>query len=156
MGIEQLLQLISTMALVFSAIVVVVQLRNVRRDRFIHITNGLFYTWQSNEFMKAQQWVIHEMPTNWSELKKTRGTDREADFVRVTAFYNRIGTIVTLGLVDGKSILSTIGGTARDVWTKIQPLLDEARQEDDTFLRDFERLLPFCDACVKCLKSGDN
>jgi hypothetical protein len=155
MGIDQILQLISTMALVFSATVVVVQLRNVRRDRFIHITNGLFYTWQSSEFMKAQQWVIHEMPTSWSELKKTRGTDREADFVRVTAFYNRIGTIVTLGLDDGKTILSTIGGTARDVWNKIQPLLDEARQEDDTFLQDFERLLPFCDACAKDRKSGD-
>lgn len=149
MNVGQISQLVSAVALVFSAIVVVVQLRNVRKDRFVHITNGLFQTWQSADFMKAQQWVINEMPSAWSDLKSARGTDHEANFVRVTGFYNRIGTLVTLGLVDGRTILSTIGGTARDVWNRIEPMVDEARQEDGKFLEDFERLLPFCDACMK-------
>jgi len=149
MDIGQISQLVSALAFVFSAIVVVVQLRNVRHDRFVQITNGLFQTWQSSDFMKAQQWVINEMPINWPELQKRRGTDHETNFVRVTGFYNRIGTLVTLGLVDGQTILRTIGGTAREVWKKTEPLLADARREDATFLRDFERLLPFCEACMK-------
>jgi len=149
MDIGQISQLVSAVAFVFSAIVVVVQLRNVRHDRFVQITNGLFQTWQSPDFMRSQQWVINEMPTSWQELQKQRGTDHGADFLRVTGFYNRIGTLVTLGLVDGTTILRTIGGTAHEVWRKTEPLLAEARKEDAALLRDFERLLPFCEACMK-------
>ncbi len=112
MNIGQIAQLVSAVALVFSAIVVVVQLRNVRHDRFVQITNGLFQTWQSPDFMKGQQWIIHEMPASWQELQKQRGTDREADFLRVT--------LVTLGLVDGRAILRTIGGTANQGWKKTE------------------------------------
>ncbi len=148
-NIGQIAQLVSAAALVFSAIVVVVQLRNVRHDRFVQITNGLFQTWQSPDFMKAQQWIIHEMPASWQELQKQRGTDREADFLRVTGFYNRVGTLVTLGLVDGRAILRTIGGTANQVWTKTESLLGDARREEPNFLQDFERLLPFCEACMR-------
>ncbi len=57
-------------AFVFSAMVVVAQLRNVRHDRFVQITNGLFQTWRSPDFMKPQQWVINEMPISRPELKR--------------------------------------------------------------------------------------
>lgn len=61
MKIADIAPLISATAFVFSAVLVVVQLRNVRRDRFVAVTYGLFQIWQSPDFMKAQLWVMHEM-----------------------------------------------------------------------------------------------
>lgn len=121
---QQMLQfapLISATAFVFSAIMVTLQLRNVLHDRFVVITNALFQTWQDPDFMKAQLWIIREMnEQSWQEFQNHHGNkEGEAAFLRVTGFYNRVGTLIHLSLVDGRSILRRIGGTACAVWQKL-------------------------------------
>jgi hypothetical protein len=106
-------QLITAIALVVSAIFVAVQLRNVRRDRFIAGTNELFGIWQSSDFMAAQLWLIHDVTeSSWLEFRSRHGKDGEAAFLRVMGFYNRVGTLITLRIVDERTILRTIGATA--------------------------------------------
>jgi len=146
MRLTEIAPLISAAAFVFSAVVIMVQLRNVRRDRFVTIANQLFNIWQSPDFMEAQLWIINELEEkSWDEFKrKHKGGSGERALWRVGGFYNRIGTMVQLGLVDERAILRTTGWTAYAVWQKIGPLMEGARQENPTFLADFEYMLPFC------------
>lgn len=138
------------MALVVSAIFVAIQLRNVRRDRFITVTNELFGIWQSPDFMVAQLWVIHDVTEDSrQEFRIRHGKGGEAAFLRVMGFYNRVGTLITLGIVDERTILRTIGATAYAVWTKTKPLIEGARAENVTLLREFERLVPICQSLLQ-------
>ena len=146
MRLADIAPLISAIAFVFSATIVVLQLRNVMRDRFVAITFGLFQIWQSPDFMTAQLWLIYEMgETSWREFQeKHRGKQGEVAFLRVTGFYNRVGTLINLRLVDSGVILRTIGATACAVWNRVEPLVTDARQDMPGFLADFENLLPHC------------
>ncbi len=96
--------------------------------------------------MEAQLWIIHQMKEkSWREFQdQHRGKDGEAAFLRVTGFYNRVGSLANLNLVDGRLILRTIGGTADAVWRKVTPLIREAREQNPAFLLDFEGLVPLC------------
>jgi len=137
--------LVSATAFLFSAILVVIQLRNVQRYRFVAITAGIFQAWQSADFMEAQLWIVHELSErSWSEFQEHHGgKDGEVAFMRVTGFYNRAGTLVNLDLVEPPVLLRTIGVTAVSVWTKIAPLVPDARREHPAFLLDFERMVPY-------------
>lgn len=150
MQLLEIAPLITATALVVSAIFVAIQLRNVRRDRFIAVANELFGIWQSADFMAAQLWLIHDVAGNsWSEFRSRRGKEGEAAFLRVTGFYNRVGTLITLGIVDERTILRTIGAAAYAVWKKTRPLIEGARAENTTLLREFERLVPICEAFLQ-------
>ncbi len=150
MRISDIAPLISAAAFLISAVWLLVKLRQMQRDRFVAVTNTLFQIWQSPEFMKAQLWVIHELKAgSWDEfLAQHAGKDGEAALLRVGGFYNRVGTLVNSGFVDGRFILRTIGSTAGQVWHKIQPLMDDARAKTPGLFVDFERLILHCDACV--------
>jgi hypothetical protein len=150
MNLTGISPLISAAAFVLSAAVVVIKLRHVQRDRFVAITNGLFQTWQSPDFMKAQLWLIYEMKErSWEAFRAQHsGLDGEAAFLRVTGFYNRVGTLINLRLVDERAILRTIGWTACAVWNRIEPLVQEARRDNPSSLADFESLVPHCKACL--------
>jgi hypothetical protein len=148
--ISDIAPLVSAAAILVSLAWFMIRFRNIQRDRFVAVTNTLFQIWQSPDFMKAQLWIIRELAEpSWDAfLRHQGGTDQEVSFLRVTGFYNRVGTLVTLGLVDGKTILRTIGGTAHAVWKKTAPLVQAARQSQPGFLQDFERLIPHCEACA--------
>lgn len=149
MRLADISPLISAAAFMLSATLVVIKFRQLQRDRFITVTNGLFQIWQSEDFMKAQMWIIHSMPeSSWSEFQERhRGQYGEAALLRVTGFYNRVGTLVNLRLVDECAILRTIGGTADAVWKKIEPFVVHARHENPGFLLDFEQLVPHRQGC---------
>lgn len=154
MQLLEIAPLITAIALVISAIFVAIQLRNVRRDRFIAVTNELFGIWQSPDFMAVQLWLIHEVTeSSWGEFRSRHGKDGEAAFLRVTGFYNRVGALITLGIVDERTILRTIGPTAYAVWTKTKPLIEGARAEKVTLLREFERLVPICQSLFQVGKA---
>ncbi len=133
-------------AFIISAAWLLVKLRQMQRDRFVAVTNTLFQIWQSPDFMKAQLWVIHELRAkSWQDfLEQHAGQEGEAALLRVGGFYNRVGTLVNSGFVDGRFILRNIGGTASQVWQKIQPLVLDARAKNPGLLVDFEGLIPQC------------
>jgi hypothetical protein len=100
--------------------------------------------------MKAQLWIIRDLKAgSWQEfLAQHAGKDGEAALLRVGAFYNRVGTLVNSGFVDGRFILRTIGNTAGRVWHKIEPLIADARVKNPGMFSDFEGLVPHCASCL--------
>lgn len=86
---------------------------------------------------------------SWETFRARHGgQDGEAAFLRVTGFYNRVGTLINLRLVDARAILRTIGGTACAVWKHVEPLVQDARRDNPGALADFELLVPHCKACI--------
>jgi hypothetical protein len=141
---------ISMIAFILTAVYVRDQVRGLEKDRYLNITSELFTTWQARDFMEAQLWLLHRLEeTTWAEfVAKHRGDAGEVAFHRVGSFYDRVGTLVRLGLIDDREILATIGGHAIAVWNKVESLVREARRiENSALFGDFERLLPACHEC---------
>ncbi len=141
---------VSTITYILTAIYVRDQLKGQKADRYLHVTAELFTNWQDREFMEAQLWLIHRLQeTEWKTFVARHRCDfGEIAFHRVGGFYDRVGTLVRLGFVNEQEILTTIGGHAIAIWSKIEPLVREARAtENSELFRDFERMLPACHAC---------
>ena len=157
MRIVDIAPFVSAAAFLISAVWLLVKLRQMQRDRFVAVTNTLFQIWQSPEFMKAQLWIIHDLKAqSWQEfLAQHAGKDGEAALLRVGGFYNRVGTLVNSGFVDGRFILRTIGSTAGEVWQKIEPLIADARAKNPGLFADFEGLMPHCASCLPSASAKD-
>jgi hypothetical protein len=131
---------------------VVVQLRRQAEERFVASTEPTFEIWLDDDFQRAQQWILYELEDKtWKDfLAHHRGDYGERAFIRVGAYYNRIGYLVVYHLL-GKSdlvVLDTLAGPAISVWNKIEPLVLEARLVDNsTMFQDYERMLPRCMDC---------
>ena len=149
-AISAVAAVISTVAIVVSALYVRAQLKNASKDRYLAITNQLFAVWETSEFMAAQLWLVHRLrETSWEDFVKAhRGDVGEAAFHRVGAFYDRVGLLIRLGFVNVDDILPTVGGYAIAVWQKVGPLVYQARAlEHSTLFTEFERMLPACQEC---------
>ncbi|MFO0953257.1 MAG: hypothetical protein U0835_19295 [Isosphaeraceae bacterium] len=141
---------VSMVAFVLTAVYVRGQLKSLEKDRFLTITNDLFMHWQSADFLKAQFWLLHTMrETSWTDFIRAHRADYgETAFHKVGSFYDRIGALVSQGLIRQEQILPTLGGHAIAVWKRIEPLVREARGiENSTLFVNFETLLPACHAC---------
>jgi hypothetical protein len=141
---------VSMIAFIATAVFVAAELKGLEKSRYLQITSELYATWQSREFMDSQLWLMHRLEeTTWADFIETHRADfGEQAFHRVGSFYDRVGTLVRNGLINEREILSTIGAYAIAVWHKIEPLVREARQiENSVLFDDFERLLPSCYEC---------
>jgi hypothetical protein len=149
-AITAIASVVSMVAYVLTAVYIRAELKGLETDRYLTVTSDLFTTWQSRDFMEAQLWLLHRLEqSTWRDFVAAhRGDAGEIAFHRVGGFYDRVGTLVRLRLVNEKEILSTVGGYAIAVWGKIGPLVREARQiENSTLFVDFERMLPACHEC---------
>src|SRR5437667_4465665 len=135
---------ISMVAFIATAVFVAAELKALEKSRYLQITSELYATWQSKEFMDSQLWLMHRLEeTTWEAFISAHRADfGEQAFHRVGSFYDRVGTLVRMRLIDEREILSTIGAYAIAVWRKIEPLVREARQlENSVLFDDFEKLL---------------
>jgi hypothetical protein len=142
--------IVSSVAIVASAIFVVVQLRQAGLDRYFAITSHLFEIWQTREFQDDQLFLLHKLPNlSWEDfIAQGRGERTERALHRVGAFYDRIGSLVRHGLIRENDILPTVGGSAIAVWHRIEPIVQEVRRRENAFLfQNFEAMLPTCREC---------
>jgi hypothetical protein len=156
--ITGLTAIVSMIAYIVTALFIRAELKAAEKDRFLVVTSELFAIWQDPEFMKAQFWLLYKMPeTTWEDFVAShRGDMGEMHFHRVGSFYDRIGTLVRLKLINEEEILSTVGGYAIAAWQKMEPFVKEARRiENSVLFDDFEALLPACYECyVPALGEG--
>jgi hypothetical protein len=148
--ITSIATVISMIAFIITALYIRAELKSLEQDRYITVTNEIFSVWQSRDFMEAQLWLLHKMQeTTWQTFVAAhRGDTGEIAFHRVGSFYDRVGTLIRMGLIGEKEILSTMGGYAIAIWDKIEPLVREARRiENSVMFDDFERMLPACYEC---------
>lgn len=148
--------IISSVAIVASAMFVVVQLRQAARDRYFTITSHLFEIWQSPEFQDDQLFLLHKLPSQtWEEfISAGRGERAERALHRVGGFYDRVGSLVRHKLIRENDILPTVGGSAISVWHRIEPIVQEARRRENAFLfQNFEAMLPTCRECYVPLEN---
>ncbi|HEV2472611.1 MAG TPA: hypothetical protein VGS41_08110 [Chthonomonadales bacterium] len=148
--ISALAAVLSTTAMVVTALYVRAQIVSLDKDRYIAVTNDLYTVWQSRDFMEAQLWLLHRLNVeDWQEFVRQHRADQgELYFHQVGSFYDRVGTLVRLKLINEKEILSTIGGHAIAVWNKIEDLVRDARRSENSGLfNDFEGLVPACYEC---------
>jgi hypothetical protein len=141
---------VSAIAIVAGAVFVVVELRQAAKDRYLTLTSELFQIWHSREFQDDQLFLLHKLPsTSWSEfIASGRGEDAERALQRVGGFYDRLGNLVRAKLIRQEEILPTVGGDAIRVWQKIEPLVREARQTENSLLfQNYEAVLPNCLEC---------
>jgi peroxiredoxin len=141
---------ISTVAFIASAVVVVLQLRQAARERYFSITAHLFEIWQSPDFQHDQLFLLHTLScTSWDEFCGLgRGERAERAIHRVGAYYDRVGNLVRHGLIDKRDMLPTVGGYAVAVWHRIEPLVKELRlRENAVLFQNYESLLPDCHEC---------
>ncbi|HZU14787.1 MAG TPA: hypothetical protein VFB58_18275 [Chloroflexota bacterium] len=139
-------------AFIISIGLVLRQLGEQRRDRFVTATAPTFQLWEEDNFQQAQQWILYSLTeTTWKDFTAAhRGDYGERAFLRVGALYNRIGYLVNYGFLgnNDRILLDTLAGPAIAVWEKIAPLVLEARLiENSTLFQDFERMLPRCYEC---------
>jgi hypothetical protein len=142
--------LVSTVAYIVTALYIRAELKGLEKDRYLTATGELFAIFQSREFMEAQLWLLHRLQeTDWHSFVQAHRADMgEMAFHRVGSYYDRVGVMARMGLVNEKEILTTIGAYAIAVWQKIGPLVLEARQiENSVLFADFERMLPACHEC---------
>ena len=118
---------VSTLAFIASAIVVVLQLRQAARERYFSVTAHLFEIWQSPDFQHDQLFLLHMLScTTWDEFCKLgRGERAEVAIHRVGGYYDRVGNLLRHNLINKKDILPTIGGYAVAVWHRIEPLVKD-------------------------------
>ena len=139
-------------AFLFSIVLVILQLRRQAEERFVASTQDTFELWMSDDFQRAQQWVLYELKeTTWREFVAAhRGDYGERAFNIVGAYFNRIGYLVVYHLLghSDRILLDTVAGPAIATWGKISRLVEEARLiENSTLFLDFERMLPECYEC---------
>jgi peroxiredoxin len=142
--------IISTVAFIASAVVVILQLRQAAHERYFSITAHLFEIWQSPEFQHDQLFLLHVLScTTWKEFCALgRGERAERALHRVGGYYDRVGNLVRHRLIQKDDILPTIGGYAVAVWHRIEPLVKELRlRENAVLFQNYELLLPECHEC---------
>lgn len=140
----------SSIAFAISAIAVMLQLRQMARERYFSVTAHLFEIWQSPEFQRDQLFLLHEMPhPTWESFCASgRGKRTERAIHRIGGYYDRVGNLVRHNLIRKEEILPTIGGYAVAVWYRIEPLVRELRlRENAVLFQNYESLLPECHDC---------
>lgn len=140
----------SSIAFAISAIAVMLQLRQMARERYFSVTSHLFEIWQSTEFQRDQLFLLHELQDRtWESFcAPGRGKRAERALHRVGGYYDRVGNLVRHHLIRKQEILPTIGGNAVAVWWRIEPLVKELRlRENAVLFENYEWLLPECQEC---------
>jgi hypothetical protein len=130
---------------------VIIELRQAKTDRNFAISSHLFELWQSSDFQTDQLFLLHKLPAgDWNAfIELGRGDHAERALHRVGGFYDRVGHLVLKGLIKQDDILPTIGGDAVAVWTRIEPLVQAARRQENPFLfKNYEAVLPNCIECI--------
>jgi hypothetical protein len=134
-----------------TAIVAIVQLRHMRSSNQIAAINELRETIETPEFQAAQQFVMAELPAKARDpafrhqvFDRTARTDENwpniAKVVRVGNFFETMGMLVKVGMVDRNLTLDVLSGNVVQAWTLLASFTAILRRRDKGLWENFEYL----------------
>jgi hypothetical protein len=143
--------IVSTLAFIASAIVVVLQLRQAARERYFSITAHLFEIWQSSDFQHDQLFLLHMLScTTWGEfcrLGRENAPARDSPRGGTTIVS---GNLVRHNLIDKRDILPSIAAACGCRMASHRPLVKELRLRENALLfENYESLLPDCHGVLR-------
>ena len=117
------------------------QIRNQTRVRRADLVMRLYGTWDSLEFQEAFHTVywadFHDYD---SAIEVLQGRRHVGTYL--FTFYDQVGVLLRRGLIDFDLVDDLLGNSVRQLWEKIQPVVEEARvrSEDPRLYEHFEYL----------------
>jgi hypothetical protein len=118
-----------------------IQIRNQTRTRRADLVMRLYATWDSLDFQEAFHTVywadFHDYD---SAIEILQGRRHVGTYL--FTFYDQVGVLLRRGLIDFDLVDDLLGNSARQLWEKIQPVVEEARvrSADPRLYEHFEYL----------------
>jgi hypothetical protein len=137
--------ILSALAGVSAAIIVIIELRHMDRHKDLEISMKLFEWAETESLRKAFRWIENDFQfENLDKYKKDVADNFEVNDYpyQIEAFFEEVGFLVNKKLVDIDVIVDRLGGYIISDWEKLQPWIEAIREErnDKTFGEHFEVL----------------
>ena len=139
---------VATASIVIAAASVVVasayysfMVRNQTRLRKTDLAMRLYATWDSLAFQEAFHTVywsdMHDLDTAIASLGGRRHVGSYVFY-----FYDQVGALLRLNLIDVELVDDLLGNSTRQLWERVEPVIQEARirSDDPRLYEHFEYL----------------
>lgn len=106
------------------------QIRNQTRVRRADLVMRLYATWDSLEFQEAFHTIYWaEFDDYDSAIAALHGRRHVGTYL--FSFFDQVGILLRRGLIDFDLVDDLLGNSARQLWEKIEPVVQEARVRSD-------------------------
>ena len=122
--------LLSVAALSTSTVLLIRQTVFMRHANEISVSVTMYQEYRSAEFQAAQDYVLYSLAGSFDPAMGLSHLPSEARVPssKVAAYYNSLGTLVTLGLVDERFAVSLLGIGANRTWNTLEPYIFKERE----------------------------
>jgi hypothetical protein len=105
------------------------QIRNQTRVRRADLVMRLYATFDSLEFQEAFHRVYWSDFQDYDSLIEILGGRHVGTYL--FTFYDQVGVLLRRGLIDLDLVEALLGNSARQLWQKVTPVVNEARLRSD-------------------------
>jgi hypothetical protein len=105
------------------------QIRNQTRVRRADLVMRLYATFDSLEFQEAFHRVYWSDFHDYDSLIEILGGRHVGTYL--FTFYDQVGVLLRRGLIDLDLVDALLGNSARQLWQKVTPVVEEARLRSD-------------------------
>jgi len=122
--------LLSVAALSTSTVLLLRQTVFMRHANEISVSVTMYQEYRSVEFQAAQDYVLYSLAGSFDPVMGLSHLPSEARIPssKVAAYYNSLGTLVTLGLIDERFAVSLLGIGANRTWNMLEPYIFQERE----------------------------
>ncbi len=106
------------------------QIRNQTYARRADLVLRLYATFDSLEFQRAFHTVYWADTHDYDALLGALEGQRHVGTYLFT-FYDQVGVLLRRGLIDFELVDALLGNSARQLWEKVEPVVEEARARSD-------------------------
>lgn len=131
---------IAATSVVVASIFYIFQIRNQTRVRRADLVIRLYATFDSLDFQEAFHRIYWAEFHDYDSLVEVTEGRRQI-LTYLFTFYDQVGVLLRRGLIDFDLVDALLGNSARQLWEKIAPAMEEARTRYDPRLyENFEYL----------------
>ncbi len=144
------LSVISLVTSIVSAIIVYQQKRISRQTNMLPILVDMFKEFRSFEFKRHQFYIYNQLrqeckpeETGFRNLPEAAASH----VLPVSHYFDNLGVLVAMGVVDMKVVLGFVGGSIESTWAALKPyILRERELRASTYQEHFEHLAALAQA----------